>query len=79
MRLIYAQGFDKHERLEWKPVIFDNIVQSFRAISKAMAELSYEFDSLETEVRIPAVTETPLCHISIPEHGGPINRARCGN
>lgn len=59
MRLIYAKGFDKHERLEWIPVIFDNVVQSFRTISKAMAELDCTFDSYENEVSGCA---TPFSH-----------------
>lgn len=51
MRLIYSQGFNKIERLEWKPVVFSNIIQSFRTIHDAMAELHYGFDTPENEVR----------------------------
>ncbi|KJZ78737.1 Guanine nucleotide-binding protein alpha-2 subunit [Hirsutella minnesotensis 3608] len=49
MKLIYSQGFNKHERLEWKLVIFSNIVQSFRAISEAMTEMGYHFDNSDNE------------------------------
>ncbi|KAG6115601.1 G-Protein alpha subunit [Claviceps humidiphila] len=49
MRLIYSQGFNKIERLEWKPVVFSNIIQSFRTIHDAMAELHYGFDTPENE------------------------------
>ncbi|KAK2609286.1 G-Protein alpha subunit [Conoideocrella luteorostrata] len=49
MKLIYSQGFNKHERLEWKPVVFSNIVQSFRTIFEAMTELNYKFDSPDNE------------------------------
>ncbi|RCI12874.1 hypothetical protein L249_1084 [Ophiocordyceps polyrhachis-furcata BCC 54312] len=49
MKLIYSQGFSKHERLEWKPIIFGNIVQSFRTISEAMTELGYQFDKADHE------------------------------
>ncbi len=50
MKLIYSQGFSKSERLDWKPVVFSNIVQSFRTIHEAMSELHYEFDSPDNEV-----------------------------
>jgi len=49
MKLIYAQGFSKNEKLEWKPVVFNNIVQSFRLIFDAMNELDIKFDNLENE------------------------------
>ncbi|PHH85942.1 hypothetical protein CDD83_10957 [Cordyceps sp. RAO-2017] len=49
MKLIYAQGFNKHERLECKLVIFSNIKQSFRTISEAMTELGYHFDNADHE------------------------------
>ncbi|POR32603.1 Guanine nucleotide-binding protein alpha-2 subunit [Tolypocladium paradoxum] len=49
MKLIYSQGFNKQERLEWKPVIFSNIVHSFRAIHEAMIELDYHFDNSDNE------------------------------
>lgn len=50
MKLIYSQGFSKSERLDWKPVVFSNIVQSFRTIHEAMSELHYEFDNPDNEV-----------------------------
>lgn len=50
MKLIYAQGFNKNERLDFKPVIFNNIIQSFKTISEAMAEMGYEYDSPDYEV-----------------------------
>ena len=49
MKLIYAQGFSKTEKLEWKPVVFNNIVQSFRLIFDAMHELDLEFENKENE------------------------------
>lgn len=51
MKLIYATGFSKNEKLEWKPVVFNNIVQSFRLIYDAMNELSIPFEQPESEVR----------------------------
>ena len=56
MKLIYSQGFSKSERLDWKPVVFSNIVQSFRTIHEAMSELNYEFDNPDNEV-----SALPLC------------------
>lgn len=50
MKLIYSQGFSKSERLDWKPVVFSNIIQSFKAIFDAMNELGFEFDSPDNEV-----------------------------
>jgi guanine nucleotide-binding protein subunit alpha len=50
MKLIYAQGFNKSERLDFKPVIFSNIVQSFKTISEAMSEIGIEYDSPDNEV-----------------------------
>lgn len=50
MKLIYAQGFSKTEKLEWKPVVFNNIVQSFRLIFDAMNDLGYKLDSEDNEV-----------------------------
>lgn len=52
MKLIYSQGFSKSERLDWKPVVFSNIVQSFRTINEAMSELNYDFDNPDNEVRL---------------------------
>lgn len=51
MKLIYATGFSKTEKLEWKPVVFNNIVQSFRMIHDAMKELDISFEKSESEVR----------------------------
>lgn len=52
MKLIYAQGFSKSEKLEWKPVVFQNIVHSFRLIFDAMNELNIPFENPDNEVGI---------------------------
>jgi guanine nucleotide-binding protein subunit alpha len=52
MKLIYSQGFSRAEKLEWKPVVFSNIVQSFSTINAAMAELKIEFEKPESEVSL---------------------------
>ena len=49
MKLIYAQGFSKSEKLEWKPVIFGNIIQSFRLIFDAMNEMGIHLQNEENE------------------------------
>lgn len=50
MKLIYSQGFSKNERLEWRPVIFNNVVQSFRTISEAMSEIGIDYENPDNEV-----------------------------
>ncbi len=54
MKLIYAQGFSKTEKLEWKTVVFNNIIQSFRLIFDAMQELDIEFELKENEASFPS-------------------------
>ncbi|GKU04718.1 hypothetical protein FLAG1_00398 [Fusarium langsethiae] len=49
MKLIYSQGFTRNEKLEWKPVIFNNIIQSFKVIAEAMGEHDLHFDSPDNE------------------------------
>lgn len=61
MKLIYSQGFSKSERLDWKPVVFSNIIQSFRTIQEAMTELHYEFDNGDNEVGIKLWTDAYVC------------------
>lgn len=51
MKLIYATGFSKTEKLEWKPVVFNNIIQSMRLIYEAMEELGIDFEKKDNEVR----------------------------
>ncbi|KAH7357927.1 guanine nucleotide-binding protein alpha-2 subunit [Plectosphaerella cucumerina] len=49
MKLIYTQGFSKNEKMEWKPVVFNNVVHSFRTIFEAMKELHVAFENPENE------------------------------
>jgi hypothetical protein len=51
MKLIYAQGFSKNEKLEWKPVVFNNVVQSMRLIFDVMSDQGFEFENKDNEVR----------------------------
>ncbi|KAI0186451.1 G protein alpha subunit [Xylaria flabelliformis] len=50
MKLIYAQGFSKTEKLEWKPVVLINVIQSLRLIFDAMEDYAIEFEREENEV-----------------------------
>lgn len=66
MKLIYATGFSKTEKLEWKPVVFNNIVQSYRMIYDAMKEFNIPFEKAESEVSSPSSPPSaahfqPLC------------------
>ncbi|KAH9906815.1 G protein alpha subunit [Xylariomycetidae sp. FL2044] len=49
MKLIYAQGFSKNEKLEWKPVVFNNIIQAMRVIFEAMDDYSIKFEDEENQ------------------------------
>lgn len=51
MKLIYAQGFSKNEKLEWKPVVFNNVVQSMRLIFDVMSDQGIDFENKDNEVR----------------------------
>jgi guanine nucleotide-binding protein subunit alpha len=59
MKLIYSQGFSRAEKLEWKPVVFSNVVQSFKTINDAMSELKIEFEKSENEVRMNLRSRPP--------------------
>jgi guanine nucleotide-binding protein subunit alpha len=64
MKLIYAQGFSKNEKNEWKPVIFGNIIQSFRLIFDAMNEMGIMLENEENEasnshIQHPIVAPSP--------------------
>jgi guanine nucleotide-binding protein subunit alpha len=50
MRLIYCQGFSRCERLEWKPIIFHNIIGALRTIYRAMIDMNYHFEIIENNV-----------------------------
>ncbi len=70
MRLIYAQGFSKSEKEEWRAIIFNNILSAFKVILDAMEELGIEFsnkdnavsDMLQFEGGLPA-HQFGCCHI----------------
>lgn len=53
MKLIYAHGFSNSEKLDWKPVVFNNVVQSFQLIFEAMNEIGIGFENPENEASSP--------------------------
>lgn len=53
MKLIYAHGFSNSEKLDWKPVVFNNVVQSFQMIFEAMNEMGIGFENPENEASKP--------------------------
>jgi guanine nucleotide-binding protein subunit alpha len=59
MKLIYAQGFSKNEKLEWKPIIFNNIVQAFKMIHEAMDDYGMKFENADNEVSGHLTQEYP--------------------
>ena len=63
MRLIYAQGFSKNEKEEWRCIIFNNILSAFRQVMEAMDEMGIEFDSNFDNVR---TQDEANCIESIP-------------
>lgn len=44
MKLIHEGGYSREERKSFKPVIFNNTIQSMRAILEAMTSLNIAFD-----------------------------------
>lgn len=77
MRLIYASGFSKNEKLEWKPVVYTNIIQSFRLIFDAMTELGIEFENKENEACFTLRQTGPLHKPKAQEKAPQTNPYRC--
>jgi hypothetical protein len=50
MKLIYAQGFSKSEKEEWRSIIFSNLNNAFKVIIDAMEELDISLGRRENEV-----------------------------
>jgi len=44
MRVIHAGGFSRHERKQWRIVIFNNLVHAFQIILGAMQEQDTDFE-----------------------------------
>ena len=52
MKLIYASGFSKAEREDWRAIIFSNINSAYKLILEAMEELGTPIGNPENEVRL---------------------------
>jgi hypothetical protein len=50
MKLIYASGFSKSEKEEWRAIIFSNILNAFKVIVDAMEEMGIDFDHKRNDV-----------------------------
>ncbi|KAH0551029.1 hypothetical protein GP486_007614 [Trichoglossum hirsutum] len=50
MRLLYASGFSKNEREDYRCIIFSNILNAFKVLTYAMEQLEITFDDKENEV-----------------------------
>ncbi|MBE3049291.1 hypothetical protein IMZ48_43690 [Candidatus Bathyarchaeota archaeon] len=61
MKLIHANGFSNAEKLEWKPVVFNNVVQSFQLIFEAMNEMDVVFENPENEASRPLPPLADIC------------------
>lgn len=59
MKLIYAHGFSNSEKLEWKPVVFNNVVQSFQMIFEAMNDMDIGFENPENEASYSLLARRP--------------------
>lgn len=63
MKLIYAHGFSNSEKLEWKPVVFNNVVQSFQMIFEAMNDMDIGFQNPENEASYSLFVPRPYSPI----------------
>ena len=52
MKLLYAQGFSKSEKEEWRAIIFQNIQGAFKVIIDAMDELAIPFHNEKNRVSV---------------------------
>jgi guanine nucleotide-binding protein subunit alpha len=50
MRLLYASGFSKNEREDYRCIIFSNILNAFKILVDAMEQLEITFENKENEV-----------------------------
>ena len=69
MKLIYAHGFSNSEKLEWKPVVFNNVVQSFQMIFEAMNDMDISFENPENEASRPLPSRPPVPKLCSAIHG----------
>jgi guanine nucleotide-binding protein subunit alpha len=60
MRLLYAHGFSRSEREEWRAIIFNNAMAALKQILDTMDELK-----IELKDRHNAVNFCPICCLSL--------------
>jgi guanine nucleotide-binding protein subunit alpha, other len=53
MRLLYASGFSRNEREDYRCIIFSNILNAFKILVDAMDQLEIRFENGENEVVLP--------------------------
>ncbi|KAI9813457.1 MAG: hypothetical protein M1827_004132 [Pycnora praestabilis] len=49
MKLLYSEGFSSNERLEYRVIIFSNLINAFKVILDAMEEMDISFEIVEHE------------------------------
>jgi guanine nucleotide-binding protein subunit alpha, other len=50
MRLLYASGFSKTEKDDYRCIIFSNILSAFKILVEAMDQLGIQFENPDNEV-----------------------------
>lgn len=58
MKLLYAQGFSKSEKEEWRAIIFQNLQGAFKVILDAMDELTIPFQNEKNKVSSKGIEKT---------------------
>jgi stage III sporulation protein SpoIIIAA len=60
IKLIYTDGLSEEERVESKPIVFSNTVQSLAAILKAMGQLRIPMESQNPTAVVKCCCDHPL-------------------
>ncbi|KAI9835811.1 MAG: hypothetical protein M1838_005195 [Thelocarpon superellum] len=55
MKLIYAHGFTKAEREDWRAIVFSNINNAYKVILEAMGDFGIEMGDEENEKWVPLI------------------------
>ncbi|KAI9767798.1 MAG: G-Protein alpha subunit [Geoglossum simile] len=55
MRLLYASGFSKNEREDYRCIIFSNILNAFKILVDAMDQLEIQFENEENGEYLPLI------------------------
>ena len=49
-RIIYGQGYTEDDRVQYRSIVYSNIIQSMVAIVRAMEQLQIEYGHSDTQV-----------------------------